>query len=95
MLSKLVMAQLPDETQRLSSQSNSSSTSSGSDTTINNNNNNNNTSSTGPTTTTSSDKLSQADRGCSADGVCGDSVTDSSCLIGNDATEDATVSEKL
>ena len=94
MLSKLVMAQLPDETQRLSSQSNSSSTSSGSDTTINNNNNNN-TSSTGPTTTTSSDKLSQADSGCSADGVCGDSVTDSSCLIGDDATEDATVSEKL
>ena len=92
MLNKLVIAQLPEETQRLSSQSNSSSTSSGSDTTTINNNNNT-TSST--TTTKSSDKLSQADSGCSADSVCGDSATNSSCLISDDVAEGTVISERL
>ena len=57
-LSRLVLAQLPDETQRLSSQSNSSASSGGSD--------------MNPSHSTTSDKLSQADSGCVAESLCGD-----------------------
>ncbi|XP_070192576.1 FYVE, RhoGEF and PH domain-containing protein 4-like isoform X1 [Littorina saxatilis] len=86
MLGKLVLAQLPDDSQRLSSQSNSSATSSGSDSTTNNNNNN--------TNTNNSDKLSQADSGCPAESVCGDSVTESSTLTADEITDSA-VNERL
>jgi hypothetical protein len=82
-LGKLVLAQLPDETQRLSSQSNSSASSGSSDTTTSSNNNN-----------TASGKLSQADSGCVADRACGDNVAESSPVIG-EQTDDQSVDEKL
>lgn len=68
-LSKLVLAQLPDDSQRLSSQSNSSTSSNTSDmatpTTAN------------PSSSSSnSDKLSQADSGCPADSLFDDGVMD-------------------
>ncbi|XP_076447889.1 uncharacterized protein LOC143284778 isoform X2 [Babylonia areolata] len=97
MLSKLVLAQLPDESQRLSSQSNSSSASSGSDnnTAMNNNNNTTTTTTTTTTTATNSDKLSQADSCFTAsDSICEDSVTESPTTTGDEVNDDSVI-EKL
>ncbi|KAL8588484.1 hypothetical protein ACOMHN_022271 [Nucella lapillus] len=97
-LGKLALAQLPDDSQRLSSQSNSSSASSGSDnnptTTLINNNNNNNTTSGG---SSNSDKLSQADSGFTqSDSVCEDSVTELPPTLGDDEVgNEEESSEKL
>lgn len=76
---KLTQLQLPDDSQRLSSQSNSSTASSASDTAPTSNNNNN----------SNSDKLSQADSGCPADSVCGDSGTDGVCEDGEENKRDS------
>ena len=81
-----MQALLPDDSQRLSSQSNSSSASSGSDTNAINNNNN--------TSSSNSDKLSQADSGFTADSVCEDSMAESPSVISDDANE-GIVDEKL